>query len=108
MESHVSFSDDAILDGATSQEGSLEDLAGVTIPGDALPASTGTSTEEEPAEGQAPMEVTTKEAAPVMKPLKGPTDLLVTVDDPTERPTTLQAQHEEQRKVEAPHSTFPG
>ena len=45
----MSFSNDAILDGATSQEGSLEDLTRVTIPGDALPASINTSTEEEPA-----------------------------------------------------------
>ena len=67
MESYVSFSDDAILDGAASLEGSLEDLTGVTIPGDALPASTSTSIKEEPAEEPAPMEVTTEEAAPTMK-----------------------------------------
>ena len=104
----VSFSDDAILDDATSPEGSLEDLTRVTIPGDAPPASTGTSTKEEPAEEPAHMEVTTEEAAPAMKPLKGSTYLPVTVSNPTEKPTALQAWHEEQRKVEAPDSNFPG
>ena len=91
MESYMSFSDDAVLDGATSQEGSLEDLTGVTIPGDAPLASTGASTKEEPAEEPTPMEVTTKEAAPIMKPFKGSTHLLVTVDNPAGRPTALQA-----------------
>ena len=71
-------------------------------------ASTSTSTEEEPTEEPAPMEVTTKEAVPTMKPLKGATHPLVTTDDPTERPTVLQAWHEDQRKVEAPHGSFPG
>ena len=91
MEPYMSFSDDAILDGATSQEGSLKDLTGVTIPRDALPASTGTSTKEEPAEEPVPMEVATKEAASTRKPLKEPTHLLVTVDDPTGELTALQA-----------------
>ena len=62
-----------------------------TIPGDAPPASTGTSTKEEPAEEPAPMEAATEEAAPTMKTLKGPTHPSVTVDDPTERSTALQA-----------------
>ena len=81
MESYVSFSDDAVLDSATSQEGSLEDLTGVTIPRDAWLASTSTSTEEEPAEEPAPTEVTTKEAAPTRKPLQG-THLPVTGQQP--------------------------
>ena len=72
MESYVSFSDDAILDGAASLEGSLEDVTGVTIPRDALLTSTSTSTKEEPAEGPEPLEVATKEAAPAWKPQKGP------------------------------------
>ena len=96
------FSNDAILDGAPSQEGSLEDLTGVTMPRNTLSASTGTSTEEEPSEEPAPMEVTTEEAAPTGKPLKGPTHPLVTVNDPAEEPTALQVQHEEQMKVRLP------
>ena len=91
MEPYVSFSNDAHLDGAASQEGSLEDLTRVTIPGDTLLASTSTSTEEEPSEEPTPMEVTTEEAVPTMKPLKGPTHPPVTVNNPTERPTALQA-----------------
>ena len=87
----MSFSNDAILDGAASLEGSLEDLTRVTIPRDALPASPGTSTKEKPAKEPAPMEVATKEAAPTGKPLKGPTLPLVTVNKPTEGPTALQA-----------------
>ena len=107
MGPYVSFSDDVVLDGATSQEGSLEDLTGVTIPRNALPASTSTSTEEEPTEKPAPTEVTTTEAAPSRKPLKGPTHLPVTIDNPTVELTALQVQHEEQMKVEDPHSGFP-
>ena len=107
MEPYVSFSDDAVLDGAASQEGSLEDLTVVTIPRNAPLASTSTSTEEEPAEEPAPMEVTTKEAAPTRKPLKGPTHQPVTVDNPAEEATALQVLHEEQTKVEAPNSGFP-
>ena len=87
----MSFSNDAILDSAASLEGSLEDLTGVTIPTDALLASTGTSTKEEPAKDQAPIEVTTKEAAPTGKPLRGPTHLPVTVNNPAEGQTALQA-----------------
>ena len=91
MELYVSFSDDAVLDGAASQEESLEDLTGVTIPGDTLTASMDASTKEEPAEVPAPMEVTTEEAAPTMKPLKGPTHPPVAVNDLTEGLTALQA-----------------
>ena len=87
----MSFFNDAILDSATSLEGSLQDLTGVTIPRDTLLASTGTSTKEEPAEEPAPTEVATGEAAPSGKPLKGPTHPLVTVDNPTEGLTALQA-----------------
>ena len=95
MEPYIPFSDDAVLDGAASLEGSLEDLTRVTIPRNVPLASTGTSTEEESAEEQAPTEVATEEAAPTGKPLKGPTHLLVTVDDPAEEPTALQVRHEE-------------
>ena len=108
MEPYVSFSNDAILDGATSQEWLLEDLTGLTIPRTALPASTGTSTEEEPVEKPAPTEVTTEETAPTGEPLKGPTHPAVTTNNPTEGPTAPQVQHEEHTKVEAPHSGFPG
>ena len=90
MEPYGSFSDDAILDGAASQEGSLEDLNGVTILRNNLLASPNTSTEEEPAEEPAPTEVATEEAAPAGKPLKGPTCPPVTVNDPAEEPTALQ------------------
>ena len=82
MESYVSFSNDAILDGAASLEGSLEDVNGVAIPRGALLASTGTPTEEV-AEGPAPLEVATEEAAPTRKPLMGPTHPPVAVDNPT-------------------------
>ena len=59
MELYMSFSDEAILDGATSQEESLEDLTGVTIPG--MPCRPLlVLLPEEPAEEPAPMEVTTK------------------------------------------------
>ena len=81
MESYMSFSDDAILDGATSPEGSQEYVTGVTIPRGTLPTSTSTPTEEESAEGPAPLDVATKEAAPTRKPLKGPTHPLVAVND---------------------------
>ena len=108
MESYMSFSNDAILDGATSPEGSLEDVTGVTIPRGALPTSTSTPTEEEPMEGPAPLEVATEEAACAGKPLRGPTPLLVAVDDSTEGLTAPQAQHKEWRKIEAPHSGYPG
>ena len=108
MGSYVSFSNDAILDGATSQEGCLEGLTGVTIPRNALPAPTSTSTEEESMEKPAPTEVTTEGAAPTGEPFKGPTHLAVTVGNPAEEPTTPQVQHEEQIKIEAPHSGFPG
>ena len=90
MEPYMSFSDDAILDGATSQEGCLTDLTGITIPRNTLPTSTSTSTEKEPVEESAPMEVVTEEAVPAGKPLEGPTHLLVTIDDPTEELTALQ------------------
>ena len=90
MEPYVFFSNDVVLDGAASQEVSLEDLTGVTIPRNTPPASTSTSTEEEPTEEPAPMEVATAEAAPTRKPLKGPTHPPVTIDDPTEEPTDLQ------------------
>ena len=91
MQSYVSFSDDAVLDSATSLEGSLEDLTRVTIPRDAPLTSTSTSTKEEPAEGPAPLEVATEEADPTGKPLKGPTHPLVAVNDPAEGLTALQA-----------------
>ena len=91
MESYVSFSDDAILDSAKSPEGSLEDLTGVTIPRDSSPASTGTLTEEEPAEEPTTMEVATRETTPAGKPLKGPTHQPVTVNNPAEGLTALQA-----------------
>ena len=84
MEAYVSFSNDAILDGASSQEGSLTDLTGVTIPRNALPTSTGTSTEKEPTEESASMEVVTEKAAPTGKPLK------VTINDLAEELTALQ------------------
>ena len=90
MELFVSFYDDAVLASTTSLKGSLEEQTGVSIPGDAPLASTGPSTKEEPAEEPAPMEVTTEEAAPTMKPLKGPTCLLLTAGDPAETPTALQ------------------
>ena len=71
MESYMSFSDDTSLDGATSLEGSLEDVTGVAIPRGPSPTSAGTPTEEE----------ATEEAAPTKKPLEGPTHLPVTVND---------------------------
>ena len=107
MESYLSFSDDAVLDGATSLEGSMEDVTRETIPRDTPPTSTSTPTEEEPTEWPAPLEAATKEAAPAGKPLKGPTHLLVAADDPAEGLTALQAQHKKQRKMEAPHSGYP-
>ena len=107
MESYVSFSDDNILDSATSPEGSLEDATRVAIPWGALPTSTGTPTEEEAAEEPVPPEVVTKEAAPAGKPLKGSTLPPVAVDHPTGGLTTPQAQHEEQKKMEAPHGGYP-
>ena len=54
MESYVSFSNDAVLDSATSPEGSLEDVTRVTIPRSTSPTSMGTLTKEEPAEGPGP------------------------------------------------------
>ena len=106
MEPYMSFSNDVILDGATSQEGSLEDLTGVTTPRNAPLASTSTSTEEEPTEKPEPTEVTTKEAGTTREPLKRPTHLVVTISNPAEKPTAPQVQGEEQTKVEAPHSGF--
>ena len=90
MEPYMPFSYDAILDGATSQEGSLEDITRLTIPRSTPPASTSTSTEEEPAEEPAPMEVVTKETAPTRKPLEGPTHLPVTINNPAEEPNALR------------------
>ena len=107
MEPYVTFSDDAILDGAALQEGSLEDQTGETIPRNTQLASTDVSTEEEPAKKPAPTEVTTKEVAPAEEPLEGPTILAATVGKPAEKPITPQVQHEEQAKVEDPHSDFP-
>ena len=80
----MSFSNDAILDGAISPEGSLEDVTGVTIPTGTSLTSTSTPTKEETAEGLAPPEVATEEVAPTRKPLKGPTHPLVAVDNSTE------------------------
>ena len=91
MELYMSFSNDAILDGATSLKGSVEDVTGVTIPRGTLPTSTGTCTEEEPTEGPAPLKVATEEAAPTGKPLKGPTHLPVTVDNSAEELTAPKA-----------------
>ena len=102
MESYVSLSDDAILDGATLLEGSLEDITRVTIPWGALTTSTSTPTKEEPVEGPAPLEVVTEEAVPTRKPCKRATHLLVAVNDSAEGLTAPQAQHEEQGKLEAP------
>ena len=102
MESYMSFSDDAILDGAASLEGSVEDVTGVPIPRGALPTSIDTPTKEEPTEGPTPMEVGTKEAATTEKILEGPTHPLVVVDNSAEGLTTPQTQHEGQRKLEAP------
>ena len=107
MESYMPFSDDAILDGATSPEGSLEDVTRVTVPRGASLTSASTPTKEEPAEGPPPLEVVTKEASP-RKPHMGPTHLPVAVDDSTEGLTAPKAQHKEQRKLEAPHSGYPG
>ena len=70
MEPYVSFSNDASLDGATSQEGFLEDWTWVTIPRDVQLAFTDVSTEEEPVEKPAPTEVTTEEAALIEEPLR--------------------------------------
>ena len=81
IESYVSFSDDAIVDGTTSWDGPLEDVTGVIIPRGTLPTSTSTPTKEEPAEGPAPLEVATEEEAPAGKPLKGPTHLPVAVNN---------------------------
>ena len=108
MEPYVTISDDAILDGATLQEGSLEDQSRVTTHRNTQPTSTNVSTEEEPTEKPAPTEVTTREVTPTEEPLEGPTILAATVSEPTEEPITPQVQHEEQAKVEAPHSDFPG
>ena len=108
MEPYMPFSNDAILDSSASQEGSLEDLTVVTIPRNAPSTSTSTFTEEEPAEKSASTEATTKQAAPTRDPLKGPTHLAVTVSNPTEKLTAPQIQHEEQTKVEVPHSGYPG
>ena len=107
MEPYMSFSNDAILDGAAPKEGSLMDPTEVTIPRDAPLVSTGTFTKKEPTEELAPMEVVTEEAAPTGRPLEGPIHLLVTVDDATEELTALQVQHGEKTKVETPHSGFP-
>ena len=74
MEPYVSFSNEVVLDSAAPQEESLEDLTGVTIPRNTLPASTGTFTEEGPAEKPAPTEVTTKGAAPLGSPLRDQPD----------------------------------
>ena len=91
MESYMSFSDDAILDGAAPPEGSLEDVTRVTIPRGTLPTSTSTPTKEEPTEGPAPLEVASEEVAPTRKPFKGPTHLPVTVNDSAEGLTVPQA-----------------
>ena len=107
MALYMSFSNDVVLDGAASPEGSPEDITRVTIPRGASLTSTSTPTEEEPAEGPAPLEVATKEAAPTRKPLEGPTHLPVAVNNSAEGLTAPQAQHEEQRKMEAPHSDYP-
>ena len=108
MELYVTFFDDAILDSAALQEGSLEDQTGVTIPRNTQPASPNVSTEEEPTEKLAPTEVTTKEVAPTGEPLEGPTIPAAMISKPAEEPITPQVQCEEQAKVEAPNGDFPG
>ena len=108
MEPYVTFSHDTILDGATLQEGSLEDQTGVTIPRNTQLASTKVPTKEEPAEKLAPTEVAAKEVAPTGEPLEGPTIPTATISEPTDEPITPQVQQEEQAMVEAPHSDFPG
>ena len=87
----MSFSNDAILDGATSPEGSLEDVTRVAILRSASLTSTSTSTKEEPTKGPAPLEDATEEAAPTGKPLKIPTHLPVAVDDSAGGLTAPQA-----------------
>ena len=98
----MSFSNDAVLDGAATMEGSLEDVTGITTPRGALQFSTDTHTIEEPAEGPAPWEFATEEAVPTKKSLEGPTHLLVAVSNSTEGLTALKAQHDGQRKLELP------
>ena len=68
MKPYVTFSDDAILDGAALQERSLEDQTGVTIARKIQQASTRVSTEEEPTKELVPTKVSTEEAAPTEEP----------------------------------------
>ena len=91
IESYMSFSNDAVLDGVALLEGSLEDITGVTIPRVPLLTSTSTPTKEESTEGPAPPEVATEEAAPTRKPHEGPTLLPVAVDNSAEGLTAPQA-----------------
>ena len=127
MKPYVTFSDDAILDGAALQERSLEGQTGVTIPRETKMAPTELSTEEKPSKELVPTEVsteevaptedpneetnptvvTTKEAAPTGEPIEGLTILAATVSKPAEGPDIPPVQHEEKGKGEVPHSDFP-
>ena len=70
MEPYMSFSTDAILDSVALQEGSLEDLTGVTIPRNATPSSTSTSSEEDLQKSQHLQRLPPKEQPLLGSPLR--------------------------------------
>ena len=78
----MAFSDNAILEGATPWERSLEGQTQATIPGKTQPVPT-----EEPAKELAPSKVPTEEVASTEEP----TEEAAPTEEPTEEPTTLMA-----------------
>ena len=122
MEPYVALSNNAILEGATPQERSLEGQTWATIPGKTQPAPI-----EDPAKELAPAEVPTEEAAPIeepteeVPPTEEPTKEMASTEEPIGEPTAPKAtiskpagepdlppvQCKDKRKGEVPHSDFP-
>ena len=123
METYVAFSDDAILEGATPQEKSLEGWTQAPTPVETQEAPT-----EEPTEELAPAEVSTEEATPTKEPTKESAPAVASMEEtapkeePNEEPATPMAMAsgwtgepevppvwpKEKEKGEVPHSSFPG
>ena len=119
MEPYVNFSHDAILEGATTQERSLEGQTRATIPRKTQPAPAYVPAKEAAPTGElALVQVFTKEAVPIEEP----TDEMDPMEEPTEEPMATKAPssepvgesdirpawHEDKGKGEVPHSDYPG
>ena len=119
MKPYITFSDNAILEGATPQERCLEGHTRATIPRKTQPAPTEVPAKEAaPMEQLAPVEVSTNEAASI----EDPTNETDPVEEPTEEPTAMKAPtsepageldippawHRDKGKDEVPHNDYPG